>query len=135
VEACEPPPKEIWVHVDDGDGFLERRIRSEFPEVYTCLEIDCARFFHVGTLTQFLNVIAWHVTTGNPKNDDFIDARVSIQSALTGALWDDYRIWEFDNLFDHEHWGELTVSFNGTAFFYLDRREVAKTRRPDAIPI
>ena len=33
VEACDPPPKEIWVHVDDGDGFVERGIRSQFPEV------------------------------------------------------------------------------------------------------
>jgi hypothetical protein len=42
--------------------------------------------------------------------------------ALTHTLWDNYRLSQYDAP-DDEDWGELNVSFRGTANFYLDRRD------------
>jgi hypothetical protein len=94
------------------------------PEVYTSLEMEWARFFGFVELTEFLNVIAWHVTSGNPKNDDHMEARRSIQTAITRTLWDNYRISEYDDP-DGEQWGELTVGFQGKALSYLHRRDAS----------
>jgi len=33
VQACWPRPQEIWIHIDLGDGILEREIRQRFPIV------------------------------------------------------------------------------------------------------
>ncbi len=33
MRECDPRPAEIWVHVDLGDGTLERELRRRFPEV------------------------------------------------------------------------------------------------------
>jgi hypothetical protein len=95
---------------------------SGSPDVYTSLEIEWARFFGFVELTEFLDVIAWHLTSGNPENADHINARRSIQTALTRTLWDNYRISEYDDQ-DDEQWGELTASFDGKALSYLQRRD------------
>jgi len=34
VNACDPPPDEIWVHVDAADGKLEAKLALEFPAVH-----------------------------------------------------------------------------------------------------
>jgi hypothetical protein len=98
------------------------RYNSAHLEVNTTLEIDWARFFGFSELTDFLNAMAIHVTTGNDKNEDYIHARQAIQSALTSTLWDNYRVSQYDNP-DDAQWGDLMVSFRGMAFFYLDRRD------------
>jgi GT2 family glycosyltransferase len=33
IEKCDPKPAEIWVHVDLGDGILERELNQRFPGV------------------------------------------------------------------------------------------------------
>jgi hypothetical protein len=98
--------------------------RRGVPEVYTNIEIDRARFFGFEELAEFLGAIAWHVTTGNPKSDDYRDALRSINAALTRTLWENYRVSEFDQAVDRtDDWGELTVSFHGTASCYVHRRD------------
>jgi hypothetical protein len=98
---------------------------TENPEVYTNTEIDSARFFGFEELTEFLGDIALHVTSGN--SDERRDTQLSIQSALTRTLWDNYRISQYDNP-DFEQWGELIVSFHGMAPFYIDRRDAPARR-------
>lgn len=34
VQACEPPPAEIWVHIDEADGRLEQALAARFPDVH-----------------------------------------------------------------------------------------------------
>ncbi|XIA65588.1 hypothetical protein ACFIOY_04675 [Bradyrhizobium sp. TZ2] len=63
------------------------------------------------------------MTTGQGTNEDYINARQSIQSALTRTLWDNYRVSQLDDAVDDEQQGELNVSFNGLAFFYFERRD------------
>lgn len=33
IQACNPKPSEIWVHIDLGDRVLERELRQQFPNV------------------------------------------------------------------------------------------------------
>ena len=34
VLACDPQPAEIWVHIDQNDGVLERHLKERFPGVH-----------------------------------------------------------------------------------------------------
>jgi GT2 family glycosyltransferase len=34
INSCDPPPHEIWVHVDAADGKLEAELAREFPTVH-----------------------------------------------------------------------------------------------------
>lgn len=139
------PDGDLRINVDFSDGpiigrcyaiyFNQTRVgrleilpgidyRNAFPDVYTNVKIDWARFFGFVELTEFLEAIAWHVITGNPKNDDYRDARWSISVALTGTLWENYRVSEFDQSVDRaDDFGELIVSFHGTASSYMLRRD------------
>jgi hypothetical protein len=98
---------------------------TENPEVYTSIEIDWARFLGFEELTEFLGDIALHVTRS--ESDVRRNAQQNIQSALARTLWDNYRISPLDDP-DFEQWGELTVSFHGTALFYIDRRDAPARR-------
>jgi hypothetical protein len=94
------------------------------PEVCTAVEIEWARFFGYDELTDFLQGIAWHVTTGNAKSNDYRDALSSINVGLTRTLWDNYRVSIFDQAVDRTDDGnELIVSFHGTASCYILRRD------------
>jgi GT2 family glycosyltransferase len=33
IQKCDPQPAEIWVHIDLGDGILERELKERFPSV------------------------------------------------------------------------------------------------------
>ena len=69
--------------------------------------------------------VADEITSGN--SDERRNAQQSIQSALTRTLWDNYRVSQYDDP-DFEQWGELTVSFHGTALFFADRRDAPARR-------
>jgi hypothetical protein len=103
------------------------KYRTDLPEVYTTLQIDWARFFSYAELNEFLGAIRIHVTD---QNEDGINARQSIQSAQINTLWDNFRVSQYDHN-DDEQWGELTVNFNGLAFFYIDRRDAPARRASD----
>ncbi|KRR14542.1 hypothetical protein [Bradyrhizobium valentinum] len=106
------------LEISPGHGYTTAN-----PEVYTSLEIDFgARFLGFDELSDFLHAVAFHVTTGVADQSDYQSARLSIQSALTKTLWDNYRVSQYDNP-DDEQWGELNVSFNGTADFFKRRRD------------
>jgi GT2 family glycosyltransferase len=34
VLACDPQPAEIWVHIDQNDGVLERQLMERFPDIH-----------------------------------------------------------------------------------------------------
>jgi GT2 family glycosyltransferase len=33
IQTCDPKPVEIWIHIDLGDGVLERELRQRFPKI------------------------------------------------------------------------------------------------------
>ena len=101
---------------------------TETPEVRTNVEIDWARFIGFEELTDFLHAVALHVTNRG-QNDEQLAAGQSINYALTRTLWDNYRISRNDNT-DDEDWGELNLTFDGRANFYIDRRDAPARKRP-----
>ncbi|MGY3558799.1 hypothetical protein ACVWXP_002068 [Bradyrhizobium sp. USDA 4463] len=93
------------------------------PEVRTNVEIDWARFLGFSALAGFLSTLAWYLTTGDPNNDDYKNAQMSINSALMMTLWENYRVSEFDEAVDRtDEWGEFSLGFGGTASCYMQRR-------------
>jgi hypothetical protein len=93
--------------------------------VSTSVQIDSSPFLGYRTITEFLDVIASHVTNPSPKSDEYVGARHLIQASLTATLWENYGISEFDHVFANEadlNWGELNVSFHGAAEWYITRR-------------
>jgi hypothetical protein len=102
-----------------------RGYTSETPEVFTSVQIRWSRLLGYRTITEFLDVIASHVTNPHPKSDEYVGVRQGIQAALMETLWSQYTISEFDRVFANEEdmdWGELTVSFHGAAEWYITRR-------------
>ena len=98
---------------------------SETPEVHTSVQIDWSRFLGYRTITEFLDTIASDVTNPSPKSDEYVSARQGVQAALMEMLWDKYGISELDRVFANEEdldWGELNVSFDGSAEGYITRR-------------
>jgi hypothetical protein len=107
---------------------------TESPKVHTNVEIDWARFVGFDELTEFLGAIAMHVTSPDRKSEDYIAAGLSIQYALIKVLWYNYRVSQYDNP-DDEDWGELNLSFQGTADFYIDRKDApARPKSAAATP-
>ena len=112
---------------------------SETPEVDTSVQIDWSRCLGFRTITEFLETIAGYVTDPNPSSDEQVAARQGIKDALTERLWDHYGISEFSRFFVNEEdidWGELSVSFHGSAERYVTSRNVwrktASTSKADA---
>jgi hypothetical protein len=107
---------------------------TQTPEVHTSMEIDWARFVGFDELTEFLGAIAEHVTSPDRKSEDYIAAGQSIQYALIKVLWYNYRVSQYDNPED-EDWGELNLTFQGTADFYINRKDApARPRTAAAAP-
>lgn len=96
---------------------------SDSPEVHASMEIEWARLFGFQELTQFLDAIAWHVSSVDSNSDEYRNVRQTIQSALLKTLWDNYRISELDNADDEPQWGDLSLSLYGAALFYMHRRD------------
>lgn len=100
---------------------------TQGPWVYTSVKIDWARLLGYEELTQFLGMIASHVTNPDPKSDAYVAARQRIEASLTETLWANYRISEFDRVFANEEdfdWGDLSLNFYGTAEWYIIRRSI-----------
>lgn len=101
----------------------------ETPQVHTSVQIDWSRFLGYRTITEFLGVIASHVTNPSPKSDEYLSARGGIQAALMEMLWGKHAISELDRVFANEEdldWGELNVSFDGVAEWYITRRNARR---------
>jgi hypothetical protein len=98
---------------------------TETPHVWTDVEIDMARYLRYHELTQFLRTIAGHVTNFNPRHprSDYPEARLTIEAALTEALWGSY-----ENSRGRYDWpetedrGRLLVGLLGQAEWYIARR-------------
>jgi hypothetical protein len=95
---------------------------TESRKVFTSIQLNFGRFFGFSELTQFLEAIAEHVTSPDPKSDEYVAARQTIRNELTQTLWDNYRVSQYDRA-DSEDDPELNLSFQGSAEFYIDRRD------------
>ena len=90
------------------DTLKPRRLSSEpdyttqTPQVYTSVQIDWSRFLGYRTITEFLGIIASHVTNPSPSNDEYVSARQGIQVALTETLWENYGTSEYGRVFAND---------------------------------
>jgi hypothetical protein len=98
---------------------------TEAQKVFTDIEINWARFVGYEELTDFLHAIAMHVAS---EADESAAAAQTTVHALTKTLWENYRISQYDNP-DDEDWGELSLRFQGTAGFYMHRKDAPARKR------
>lgn len=94
---------------------------TEAPQVFTSIEIRWVRFLSYSDIRDFLAAIAMHVTDPRPNSAEAVDVRQNINSALTETLWDLHRTSKYPE-FDGQDWGEIALSFHGSAEYYIDRR-------------
>jgi hypothetical protein len=99
---------------------------AENPKVYTNIEIDNPRLLGFDDIMDVVGAVEIHVTDSGTER---IQADQSIHFALTKTLWDNYRISQFSKRDLGQDWGELLVSFEGTARWYMDRRDGWRERK------
>jgi hypothetical protein len=93
---------------------------AENPKIHTNIEIDNPRLLGIDDIMSVVGAVQLHVTDSQTER---IQADQSVHFALTKTLWDNYRISQFSKLDLGQDWGELLVSFEGTASFYIGRRQ------------
>jgi hypothetical protein len=109
-------------------GNLE--ISSSFPygtedrNVHSRIELDSIRLLAFDSILELLDAIAMHVSYSTPDTLERLQARLTIISALTEAVWESWRISEFG--VDSEDWGMLELGFDGSAHWYFTRREALR---------
>jgi hypothetical protein len=102
---------------------------TEKPVVRSHVELDWVRLIGFDTIREFLDVIALHVSDADPHTAEYIETRVCIDRALTRALWQAQHIMQSD--LDGTDHGELELCLEGSAAWYLERREALR-RQPVA---
>lgn len=93
---------------------------AENPKIHTNIEIDNPRLLGIDDIMSVVGAVELHVTDSQTER---IQADQSVHFALTKTLWDNYRISQFSKLDLGQDWGELLVNFEGTASFYIGRRQ------------
>ena len=73
---------------------------------------------------EFVTSLATHVVDPKPQSSEWTAATNAINTTILNALWDSYRISEFDLPGDMD-WGELELRLHGTRRFISDG-EIAK---------
>jgi len=91
-------------------------------DIYTRLELNWVRLLGYDEVMDFLNILATHVVDPRPQSSEHVAATNAITAAVLKALWDSYRISEFDLPGDTD-WGELELRLHGTPTFYFGRRD------------
>jgi hypothetical protein len=79
------------------------------------------RLIAFDTIRGFLDVIALHACDANVVTAEYVETRVCIDRALTRALWQTQHIMQSD--LDGTDYGELELRLEGSAAWYLERRE------------
>jgi hypothetical protein len=98
---------------------------TDAPNIWACIELGYVRLLSFDAIEEFLTYIAWHVSSEDTKSNEYLSARQGIQRALTQAIWATQRITEFEE-FDGQDWGEVALSFSGTAPWYFHKRNLLR---------
>jgi hypothetical protein len=99
---------------------------AEKPDVFANIELDWVRLLAFESVEEFLTGLALHVSDPNPNTKEHFEARLLIDRALTQTLWQAQQVTEFE--FDGQDWGELKLRLNGSAPWYLTRRQALRNR-------
>jgi hypothetical protein len=106
------------------------RYSTEKPVVRSHVELDWVRLIAFDTIRGFLDVIALHACDANAVTAEYVETRVCIDRALTRALWQTQHIMQSD--LDGTDYGELELRLEGSAAWYLERREGLRRRQAAA---
>lgn len=83
-------------------------------EIRASIELVWVRLLSWDTVVDFLHAIAIHIDSSNS-----FDSGLRIQAAMSRCLWDSFIIHDEDLGLE---WGELTLTLQGFAKFYFDRK-------------
>jgi hypothetical protein len=97
------------------------RYSAEKPNVRTNIELNSVRLLAFGTVQSFLTGIALHVSNPDQNTKEYFQTSQDIDRALTQVLWQTQQISEFG--MDGEDWGELELHLDGSASWYLVRKQ------------
>jgi hypothetical protein len=92
------------------------------PKVRTTIELSNVRLLSFDAVQNFLLHIALHVTDTDQGAAEYLRTRQEIERAMTRAVWGTIHISGFDDL-DGQDWGELELTLEGTARWYVRRRD------------
>ena len=103
------------------------RYSSHEPLVYTEISLKWARLLSFETVRDFLEGIALHVCDADPRTHEYLQPQMYIDRALTKALWQTQRVD-----FDGQGYGDLELRFQGSAAWYLERKQALSTQQAAA---
>jgi len=105
-----------------GNVFYGKEGKEREREIYTRLELNWVRLLSYHDVMEFVTSLATHVVDPKPQSSEWTAATNAINTTILNALWDSYRISEFD-LPGDTNWGELELRLHGTPTFYFGRRD------------
>ncbi len=103
---------------------------AEQPNVRTDIHLDWVRLLSFRIIREFLVDIALHVCDANPNTQEYVQTQIHIDRALIEPLWQTQEITDLG--MDGEDWGELELRLDGTAGWYLVRRQALRSQRAAA---
>jgi hypothetical protein len=95
---------------------------SENPEVITRIQLNLVRIFSFDAIRTFLTDIANHTCDFRPGTKEYFEAQQAIDRAMTEMLWQINQVSRF-GLDSGEDYGEINLRVDGTATFYVERRD------------
>jgi hypothetical protein len=95
---------------------------SENPRVFTYIQLDLVRVFSFDTVRTFLTDIAYHTCDFRPGTSEYFQAEQAIDRAMTEVLWHVNQVSRY-GLHLGEDYGELNLRLDGTATWYVGRRD------------
>ena len=106
------------------------RYSSQEPLVYTEISLNSVRLLSFETVRDFLEGIALHVCDADPRTHECLQTQTYIDRALTKVLWQTQRVTGYD--FDGQGYGDLELRFQGSAAWYLERKQALNTQQAAA---
>jgi hypothetical protein len=104
---------------------------TQDPRVTVHIELDWVRLLSLGTIRRFLVDIAEHVSEYRPGTVEYVQTNQQIDLAMTSVLWETQEVsqYGFENEPGH---GQIEVELDGSAGFYLERRQVFRNQAAKA---
>jgi hypothetical protein len=101
---------------------------AESPKVITHIQFDVVRIFSFDAIRTFLTHIAQHTCDFRPGTKEYFEAQQAIDRAMTEVLWQISQVSRFGLDFGEDH-GEINLRLDGTATWYVGRRDCEAFRK------
>jgi hypothetical protein len=119
-------------HNQERLGTLEIHPASQYsvesPHVTTYINLDYVRIFSFDAIRTFLTHIAEHTCDFSQGSTERLQAEQAIDRAMTEVLWHISQVSRFE-LDPGEDIGEINLRLDGTATWYVERRDCEDFRK------